>query len=125
MVSISDIHQRRESKPVGDQTHPFAPVCAGRSALLICYTTRANRAACAQHLASQLVDATHCNDIDVIVLNDAPPELAVAAIDAGAPLLMARDGAVHAFIRDTRLRLADLQPFLARTRRVKLEALVR
>ena len=90
--------------------------------------TRADRTAYAQRLASSLIDATHRNEVDVIVLNDAPHELAVTAIDAGAPLFTARGGAdetVHAFVRGARLGLADLQPFLARTRRLKLEAAVR
>lgn len=86
--------------------------------------TRAARADRASHLMSQLIDVTHCNAIDVVVLNDAPPELAVAAIDAGAPLGEDRAEPVRAFDRDVRLRLADLRPFLERTRRATLEALV-
>ena len=90
--------------------------------------TQPGRAAYAEALTSSLIDATHCNNVDVIVLNDAPHELAVAAIDAGAPLSATKAGAeetVHAFVRDAQLRLADLRPFLNRTRRLKLEAVVR
>lgn len=83
-----------------------------------------DRAAFAEQLALRLVAATHHDDMDLIVLNDVPPELAVAALD-GVPLgCVDRDG-LHAFNRTMRIRLADLKPFLQRTRRVKLEALVK
>jgi len=87
--------------------------------------SRAARSGRADRLASQLIDVTHCNAIDVIVLNDAPPELAVVAIDAGALLTAPSEESVRTFTRDVRLRLADLRPFLDRARRATLDALVR
>lgn len=86
--------------------------------------SRAARAAAAERLTSRLIDVTHCNAIDVVVLNDAPPELAVAAIDASAPLFLGPADAVRAFERHIRLRLADLRPFLDRARRAMLESLL-
>jgi hypothetical protein len=34
-------------------------------------------------------------------------------------------GADHAYVRDVQLRAADLEPFLRRMRRIKLDALAR
>lgn len=71
------------------------------------------------------MDATHLNRIDMVVLNDAPPELAVAVLDAETPLLIRDAESAHVFERDARLRLSDLAPFLERMRRIKVEAIVR
>src|SRR5437667_9317445 len=43
--------------------------------------TRADRAAMAESLTTTLIGVTHQNAVDVVVLNDAPPELAVAVLD--------------------------------------------
>jgi predicted nucleotidyltransferase len=91
-----------------------------------------DRATRAQALASELIDATHCNAIDVVVLNDAPAELAVNVLDLGIALCdaqMRRSAdnleTVRTFERDARLRFGDIQPFLAHMRKLKLEALAR
>ena len=75
-------------------------------------------------LSAALVAATHRNAVDVVMLNDAPPELAVAAV-SGVRVYAADPAADHAYARTARLRLGDLRPFLDRNRRVKLEALAR
>ena len=38
-------------------------------------------------LTADLIAATHRNDVQVVIVNDAPPELAVAAVDGKAALL--------------------------------------
>jgi hypothetical protein len=43
----------------------------------------------------------------------------------GRRLLCVDAEADHAFVRDVQLRAADLEPFLRRTRRLKLQALAR
>ena len=63
--------------------------------------------------------------IDLVVLNDAPPGLARRVVTAGQRVFCADDEAARAFTRDTQLRAADLEPFLRRTRRTKLEAIAR
>ena len=83
-----------------------------------------DRAACAERLGVALIEALHYNRVDVVVLNDAPPELAVAALD-GIVLHVADARAFHNFGRDARLRLADIRPFLDRTRRLLLDAVTR
>lgn len=76
-------------------------------------------------LNSDLIGATHCNEVDVVVLNDAPAELAAAIVSRGVRLYCADEEADHAFVRTALLRYADLKPFLERTRRLKLAALAR
>lgn len=86
---------------------------------------RTDRGTAATLLATDLIAATHCNEVDVVVLNDAPPELAVAVLDSGLCLYRSDRAADHAFARTARSRYADLRPFLERTRRLKLAALAR
>lgn len=61
--------------------------------------------------------------VDVVVLNDAPPHLARRVVLSGQRVFCADDERDHAFVRDTQLRAADLEPFLRRTRRTKLDAI--
>jgi hypothetical protein len=61
--------------------------------------------------------------IDVVVLNDAPPTLAVRIAWERQRLFCADAEADHAFRRDAQLRAADLAPFLRRMARLKLEAI--
>jgi predicted nucleotidyltransferase len=63
--------------------------------------------------------------VDVVVLNDAPPSLGRRIIAEGLRICCADDEADHAYVRDVMLRAADLEPFLRRTRLVKLAALAR
>ena len=76
-------------------------------------------------LASFLIGELHRNDIDVVVLNDAPPLLARRIVTRGRCILRNDEAADHAFVRDIQLRAADLEPFLRRYRRVKLAAVRR
>lgn len=62
-------------------------------------------------------------EVDIVILNDAPPQL-VRHIMTGGHRLMAADSALdHAHLRTTLSRAADLEPFLKRTRAVKLAVL--
>lgn len=76
-------------------------------------------------LASELPGRLGVREVDVVLLNDAPPHLARRIVLEGQHLLCADAEADHAFRRDVQLRAADLEPFLRRTRRLKLEALAR
>ena len=62
-------------------------------------------------------------DVDIVILNDAPPLLARRIVTEGRRLFCADHEEDHAFVRNTQLRAADLIPFLRRTRRTKLERL--
>lgn len=63
--------------------------------------------------------------VDVVVLNDAPPLLARHIVTRGMRAFCRDEESAHAFLRDTMLRAADLEPFLRRARRTKLDALAR
>ena len=62
--------------------------------------------------------------VDVVILNDAAPGLGRHIVTRGSRVLCRDGDADHAFVRDVQLRAADLDPFLRRLRRVKLDALV-
>ena len=76
-------------------------------------------------LTGRLGTATRRNDVDVVVLNDAPPHLCRAIVTNGRRIFCTDAEADHAFVRTTMLRAADLEPFLRRARGVKLSALKR
>lgn len=63
------------------------------------------------------------NDVDVVILNDAPPLFGRRIIYEGCRLFRGSPAADHAYIRDIQLRAADLEPWLRRMRRLQLEAL--
>jgi nucleotidyltransferase-like protein len=65
------------------------------------------------------------SDLDVGVLNDAPPHLARAIVSRGIRVFCRDVTTDHAFVRTSLLRAADLEPFLRRTRRIKLAAIRR
>jgi predicted nucleotidyltransferase len=74
-------------------------------------------------LGSELVDVLDTNDVDLVILNDAPPELGRAIVTRGRQVYCADAEADHAYVRDVQLRAADLAPWLRRVRRVKLDVL--
>jgi predicted nucleotidyltransferase len=65
------------------------------------------------------------NDVDLVILNDAPPELGARVVTEGKRIFCSDPEKDHAFVRDVQLRAADLRPFLERMRRIKLEAIKR
>ena len=74
-------------------------------------------------LTGQLGVALGRNDVDVVILNDAPAPLARHVVLDGIRVFCRDEEADHAFRRDVQLRAADLAPFLQRMRRIKLETL--
>jgi hypothetical protein len=76
-------------------------------------------------LGSALIAALHRNEIDVVILNDAPPMLAKRILREGHRVACADPEADRIFRRDTILRAADLEPWLRRFDAKKLEALRR
>jgi predicted nucleotidyltransferase len=74
-------------------------------------------------LAGLLQAELQAGAVDLVVLNDAPPTL-VRHITTEGILVYCTDPEVeHALRRDAMLRAADLEPFLARTRRLKLDGM--
>ncbi len=76
-------------------------------------------------LSASLSAAHGGRPADLVVLNDAPPGLARRIVTEGRRIFCADREADHAFVRDAQLRAADLEPFLRRMSRIKLEALAR
>ena len=84
------------------------------------------RAACFElrvRLASDLIHAVRCNEVDVVVLNDAPPLFARHVLRSGLRLCCPAPDLDRGFRRDVQIRAADLAPFLDRYRRKTLDAL--
>ncbi|MDE2905407.1 MAG: hypothetical protein OXQ28_04910, partial [Acidobacteriota bacterium] len=65
------------------------------------------------------------NEVDLIVLNDAPPLLARWILRTGIELFCSDRDLGRDFRRDVQIRAADLAPFLERYRRMTLDALGR
>lgn len=76
-------------------------------------------------LSSELIGAVHLNDVQVVSLIDAPPELAATALREGRRIHRANAETDREEARRILLLDADLRPFLRRTRRRKLEVLKR
>jgi hypothetical protein len=75
-------------------------------------------------LTSELIGALKQNEVDLIALNDVPPQLARLAL-RGRRVFCRDSEADYAFTRTTMSRAADLEPFLRRVRRLKLDAIAR
>lgn len=74
-------------------------------------------------MTADVIALLHMNDIDLVVLNDAPPRFARRVVMEGRCIHRANAEAEHAFRRDVQLRAADIAPFLDRMGRLKMEAL--
>lgn len=87
------------------------------------YPTREARSEARIVLGSEIIAALHENDVQLVVLNDAPPHLGRHVVTSGLPIYVGDPPADHAFVRDVQLRAADVAPFLNRMGRIKLNAL--
>lgn len=87
------------------------------------FPDRSARAARQIELISDLIACTGRNEIDLVILNDAPPLLGRRIVRSGRRLHVADPDAVHAFERDVQLRAADVEPFVRRGRARLLQAL--
>jgi predicted nucleotidyltransferase len=76
-------------------------------------------------LSSALAREVGTEAVDLVVLNDAPPHLVRHIMSDGTRVFCADLEADHAARRLALQRAADLEPFLRRTRRVKLRAIAR
>ena len=76
-------------------------------------------------MTADIIALLHRNEVDLVVLNDAPPRFARYIVLDGRRVHCSAPEAEHAFRRDVQLRAADIGPFLDRMRRIKIEALSR
>jgi predicted nucleotidyltransferase len=89
------------------------------------HATRRARFDARLRLIADLGAALGTTAVDLVVLNDAPPHLARHVMSEGRRLFCADPETDHAAMRTALSRAADLEPFLRRTRRVKLDRLAR
>lgn len=89
------------------------------------YPTTRERFEVRLRLIADLSTALGRDDIDLVVLNDVPPLLGRHVVTTGRRLLCTDPEADHVYVRDVQLRAADLQPWLERMARIKLDALRR
>lgn len=86
-------------------------------------TSRRDRFEKRVELGSCLIHALGRNEIDILVLNEAPPLLARRVLREGIRVYCDDLDQDRDFSRDVQLRAADLEPFLDRYRATKLAAL--
>lgn len=67
-------------------------------------------------LLSRLAGSAGRRALDLVVVNDLPPGFARRIVTEGRMVHCSDPEATHAFVRDTQLRSADLEPFLRRMR---------
>lgn len=87
------------------------------------HRTRKKRFEAALRFAAKLRSSLALDEIDPVVLNDAPPLLGRRIVTEGVRLFCSDREVDHNYVRDIQLRAADIQPFLERMRRIKLDAL--
>jgi len=88
------------------------------------YPTPADRFELRLTASSTLRQATG-REVDLVVLNDTPPQFARRIMTEGQRLLSNDALQEHAHLRMVLSRAADLEPFLRRTRAIKLQAVER
>jgi predicted nucleotidyltransferase len=76
-------------------------------------------------LSSELISVLHHNEIDLVILNDVPALFGRKIVWDGIVLFVGDPQAQHDFVRDVQILAADLEPWLRRMERIKLEALAR
>src|SRR4051812_2625562 len=88
------------------------------------YPTPANRFELRLATSAALCRATG-REVDLVILNDTPPQFARRIMTEGQRLLSNDERQERAHLRMVLSRAADLEPFLRRTRAVKLRAVER
>lgn len=76
-------------------------------------------------LAGELAGEGGDSLVELLVLNDAPPPLARRIVTEGRRLANYDPQVDRSFLRDVQIRAADLEPFLRRVRRTRVEAVAR
>lgn len=76
-------------------------------------------------ISTSLQSALRTDHLDLVVLNDVPPGFGRAIVTRGRRCFLTDPEQDHQFVRDVQIRAADLDPFLKRMSRIKLEALRR
>jgi uncharacterized protein len=89
------------------------------------YPNRQERFDARVRLGSELIHVLRHNEVDLVILNDAPPLFGRRIVTEGIRLFLGDPAADQAYLVDVQLRAADLAPWLQRMEKIKLEALAR
>jgi predicted nucleotidyltransferase len=89
------------------------------------HPTREKRFEVRVRLGSELIAVLNHNEVDLVILNDVPPLFGRRIVTEGLRLFLGDREADHAYVRDIQLQAADLEPWLRRMEKLKLEALAR
>lgn len=74
-------------------------------------------------LGTALIGVLHQNDVDIVLVNEAPPRLAATILTEGVQVFCRDRGRLIGIVRDVELRAADLEPFLRRMEQQLLKRL--
>lgn len=108
----------------GDRSHRESDVDIGVLLGWSSLPRRSDRFEAGIRLAGRL-QALLAQPVDLVVLNDVPPLFGRHVVTEGRRLLVRDARCDHDFVRDVQLRAADLAPWLARMRTLKLASLRR
>jgi predicted nucleotidyltransferase len=89
------------------------------------YPTDRDRFEARVRLGSELVGVLHHNQVDLVILNDVPPLFGRHILHTGVSVFVGDPPADEEFFRVLQLRAADLEPWLRKIRRMRLEVLAR
>jgi uncharacterized protein len=89
------------------------------------HPTRGGRFDLRIQLGSELIHALKHNEVDVVILNDAPPLLGRKIIYDGIRVFLEDPEADHAYVRDVQILAIDQELWLKKWRKLRLEALAR
>ena len=74
-------------------------------------------------LTGRLIHVLHNNDVDLVLVGEAPPRLAAALLTRGVQVFCRDVDRLTDVVRDVQLRAGDLEPFLRRMEQRLLEHL--
>ncbi len=89
------------------------------------YPTSQDRFEARIDLGSELIAVLHHNEVDLVILNDVPPLLGRKIVYDGIRVFLGDPEADHVYVRDVQIQAADVEPWLRRLRKLRLEALAR
>lgn len=89
------------------------------------YPTSQDRFEARIDLSSELIAVLHHNEVDLVILNDVPPLLGRKIVYDGIRVFLGDPEADHVYVRDVQIQAADVEPWLGRLRKLRLEALAR
>lgn len=89
------------------------------------HPTAADRFEMRVRLGSDLAPVLRTNDVDLVILNDAPPLFGRRIVYDGKRIFCSDPDADREFVRMVQLQAIDLEPWWRKMQKMKLEALAR